>query len=295
MKKTSLSVLDFQENLGDREAIDLAVKLGLDGIDFDLAPNSVDRENSVYSLGIDKVREYYSSLGKYAEEKGIKVVQTHGRFLGYGSSPEGNELFVKNSELDMVATAALGAKYTVFHTPAINHIGDRPDEELYSILTGLCVSVLPYAEREGVNIALETHGTAKKYNKMEFFGIPEHLLEGIRRAKEASPYGDRICVCVDTGHTNLATTLGYPSVGDVIRQLGSLVKVLHLHDNNGIRDQHKMLLTGDIDWNDTLAALDEIGFDGYYNLETMLLHFGKELMYDEADMSVKILKNLLKG
>ena len=295
MKKISLSILDLQENFGDRRAIEIAVELGLDGIDFDLLSHSVNNEDDIYRLGADKVREYYSSLRDFAEEKGIKIVQTHGRLIGYGSTPEGNELFIKNSELDMVATAALGAKYSVFHTPAINHIGDRPDNELYQILTDLCVSILPFAKREGVSVALETHGTAKKYKKMEFFGVPEHLIEGIRRIKEASPYGDHVCVCVDTGHTNLATKMGYPSVGDVIRQLGPLVKVLHLHDNNGLLDQHKMPLTGDLDWKDIIAALDEIGFDGYYNLETMLRHFGDELMVDEANMSVKIMRNLLKG
>jgi sugar phosphate isomerase/epimerase len=88
--------------------------------------------------------------------------------------------------------------------------------------------------------------------------------------------------------------MGYPSVGDVIRQLGGLVKVLHLHDNNGIKDQHKMPRTGDLDWNDILSALSEVGYDGYYNMENVLLHFGKELISESAEFSVKVMRNLLK-
>jgi sugar phosphate isomerase/epimerase len=129
---------------------------------------------------------------------------------------------------------------------------------------------------------------------MEFFGIPENLLELIRRVKSVSDARDHLCVCVDTGHTNLAVNLGHPPVGDVIRQLGTLVEVLHLHDNNGIKDQHKIPMTGIIDWNDVICALFEIGYKGYYNLEVVLTHFGKELMEEEATFAVKVINNLLK-
>ena len=92
--------MDIQGKYGDKEAIALAAKLGADGIDFDLASRNVTKENDIYTLGVEAVREYYTSLRKYAEEVGVKISQTHGRFLGYGNSEEGNEIFVKNSELD---------------------------------------------------------------------------------------------------------------------------------------------------------------------------------------------------
>ena len=89
--------------------------------------------------------------------------------------------------------------------------------------------------------------------------------------------------------------MGHPSVGDVIRKLGSLVEVLHIHDNNGIKDQHKIVGTGIIDWKDTLSALEEIGYSGYYNLETMLKHFGEDFEVEEAKFSVKVLDHMLKS
>ena len=295
--RISLSILDLQKKYGDREAIDIAAKIGLSNVDFDLVflKHSVDKEGDIYSLGKDAVREYYSSIADYAKERGVKIVQTHGRLVGYGNTPEGDELFVKNAEMDCVATAALGAKYTVFHTPAYNWVGDLPDTRMFDIGVSLYSSVLPFAKENGIKIAAETHGTASKYNKMEFFGIPENLLELVRRVRETSPAADALCVCVDTGHTNLAVKMGYPAVGDVIRQLGSLVEVLHLHDNNGIKDQHKIVGTGIIDWKDTLAALDEIGYSGYYNLETMLKHFGEDFEIEEAEFSVKVLAHYLKN
>ena len=92
--RISLSILDLQEKYGDREAIDIAAKIGLSNIDFDLVflKHSVDKEGDIYSLGKDAVREYYSSIADYAKERGVKIVQTHGRLVGYGNTPEGDEL-----------------------------------------------------------------------------------------------------------------------------------------------------------------------------------------------------------
>ena len=293
-KRVSLSIIDFQKKLGHKAAIDAAKRCNADAIDFDLSPRSVTREGDIYSRGKEAVREYYLDLKEHADALGIKIHQTHGRFNGYGITPEEDEIFLKNAELDCIATAALGAKYTVFHTPAYNHVGDLPDEQMMRIGTSLFSAILPFAKENGIKIAAETHGTASKYGKMEFFGIPENLLALINEVKSASDAGEHLCVCVDTGHTNLGVKMGYPSVANVIRQLGSLVEVLHMHDNNGIKDQHKMPKTGILDWEDILAALDEIGYEGCYNLEVVLDHFGVELMEDEGAFSVKIMKNMLK-
>ena len=292
--RISLSILDLQEKLGDMEAIDAAASIGLLNVDLDLLSHSVAKAGDVYSLGAEAVRSHFASIADHARERGVKIVQTHGRLLGYGISTEGNDVFVKDAELDCIATAALGAKYSVFHTPAYNHVGDLPDENMFEIGVSLFSSVLPFAKENGIKIAAETHGTASKYNKMEFYGIPENLLELVRRVRETSPAGDALCICVDTGHTNLAARMGYPAVGDIIRTLGGLVEVLHLHDNDGVKDQHKLLGTGIIDWKDVFAALLEIGYSGYYNLETMLKHYGDDFELEEANFSVKVLDHMLK-
>lgn len=292
--RISLSILDLQEKHGDKGAIDEAARIGLFNVDFDLVSRSVANEGDIYSRGKETVREYYSDVFEYAKSKGVKIVQTHGRLIGYGITPERDVTFVKDAELDCIATEALGAKYSVFHTPAHNHVGDLPAEEMFKIGVSLFSIVLPFAKEHGIKIAAETHGTASKYNKMEFFGIPENLKELVRRVRESSPAGDALCVCVDTGHTNLATNMGYPTVGDVIRDLGDLVEVLHMHDNNGIKDQHKILGTGIIDWKDVFAALSEIGYAGNYNLETMLKHYGDDFEHEEAEFSIKVLNHMLK-
>ncbi len=294
-KKISMSLIDIQEKVSDKSAMDAAVAIGADGIDFSLLNHSVGKEGDLYNEPIERIIEYYRELKRYADGLGLEIPQTHGRLIGFGVSPEGDEAFAKSAEIDCIVTRILGAKYCVVHTPAITWVGaDHSDEEMFDIGIRLFTSILPFAKREGVKIAAETHGDSGKYGKMEFFGYVDNLIELKRRVDACCDAGDALCVCVDTGHTNLTVRYDNPSVGDVIRKLGSLVEVLHLHDNNGIKDQHKIPMTGIIDWNDVLSALDDAGFNGWYNLENTINHFGPGFELEEATFSVKVLRHMLK-
>lgn len=76
-------------------------------------------------------------------------------------------------------------------------------------------------------------------------------------------------VCFDTGHCAVFGT----SAGDAVRMLGKdLMRVLHVHDNDGHRNCHWRPYTGIIDWDDFSNALTEIGFDGSMSLETYVPH-----------------------
>lgn len=295
MKKVSMCLWPFQVKVSDRYAIDVSKEIGLDGLDFSLFLHDARKEGDLYSLGKDAVIEYYTELKKYADEVGVKIVQTHGRMYGYGISEEESEAFVKNSELDALATGILGAKYCVVHTPPITWVGNSyTNDELYDLNTKMFMRILPFAKESGIKFAAETHGDSKKYSKMEFFGYVDNLIRAIEIIKSHEEYADHICVCVDTGHTNLTVNYGEPDVATVIRRLGSLIEVLHLHDNNGMRDEHKIPCTGIINWSSVIEALDDIGYSGYYNLENDIDHFGKDFEMEEAKFSVMVMRNLLK-
>lgn len=297
-KKTSvylLSLMNHKSEINsDKHLLDTVKLIGADALDYSVMVNTVTDEGGLYSMGADAVREYFTELRKYADSIGVGINQTHGRLFGYAVSPEDTEVFIKNAELDCIATASLGAKYCVFHTPAYNKVGDLSDEEMRKIGFDSFNAILPFAKREGIKIAAETHGTSRRYKKMEFYGYVENLIELVDRIKAETEYSENICVCVDTGHTNLTVPLGNPGVGEVIRRLGSRVEVLHLHDNDMMTDQHKIPMTGTIDWHDVLAALEEIGYQGFYNLENEITHFGEGFEIEEAAFSVKVLKHLIK-
>lgn len=294
MKKISMSFIDIQKTGGDKAAIDFATRVGAFGIDFDLSHLSVKKKDSLYTEGEGAVISYMEELKKYADSNGIVIRQVHGRPHVWSSDEAGNRNFVRDTELDCLAAGVLGAKYCVVHTPSINLLGgDHSDEEYFASNMEMLRSIIPFAKANKIKIALETHGYSRKLEKVEFFGFIDNLKEACIRAIRELDCADALCVCVDTGHTNMTVRHGEASVGDAIRKLGSLVEVLHIHDNNGILDEHKIPGTGIIDFEDVFAALKEIGFKGWYNLENSLTHFGGDFEHEEASFSIKVLEHYL--
>ena len=74
-------------------------------------------------------------------------------------------------------------------------------------------------------------------------------------------------VCLDTGHANFCGE----NPADSVRLIGKeYLGALHVHDNNGLADQHERPGNGNIDWVDFSNALEEIGFDGCLSFETRI-------------------------
>ena len=72
-------------------------------------------------------------------------------------------------------------------------------------------------------------------------------------------------VCLDTGHSNFCGE----KPADAVRLIGKeYLGALHVHDNNGLADQHARPGHGNIDWVDFSNALQEIGFEGCMSFET---------------------------
>lgn len=96
-------------------------------------------------------------------------------------------------------------------------------------------------------------------------------------------------VCWDSGHANLA---GH-SQSESIRKLGDRLKVLHLHDNYGIRDDHNAPYFGDLDWPGIVTVLKEIGYQGTFNYEVSCVKLPEELRIEHARYLVKAARILL--
>lgn len=296
--RIGLSTYALQRHYGDKEAIRIAKDCGADAIDFsfDLPRfNLLDKE-SIYSKNDQAIVEYFSGLKSYAEELGIEICQTHGRSSGFKNILEEDENFVKNARLDLLATKALGAPVCVIHAVTTIYMGPDCDAKLMRDLNfEMFTKLLPYAKEYGVKLATETFGDAVKYNSCDFFGNIEEFIKSYQRVKANKEYAEYFTICVDTGHSNKAMRFGNPTPADVIRMLGREITTLHLNDNDTFVDQHKMPKTGTIDWEDVLDALEEVRYEGCYNLELALDHFGEELMIETAEFAVKVMRHMLEG
>ena len=101
------------------------------------------------------------------------------------------------------------------------------------------------AERRNVNIALEN---VRKPEYLDFVF--------------ASVSSDKLKFCYDSGHANC-----FSKKDDLLDKFGGKLVSLHLHDNDGVDDQHKMPGEGTINWKNIACKLKHCGFAGSISLE----------------------------
>lgn len=297
-KKISISIGRLQNMFGDMRAIEIAAEIGADAVDFDTCGNRWDYrdEKSIFSKSDEEIVAYCEALKKRADELGIIIGQTHGRIAGFRGDPAWDEAAVKNARLDCLVAKTLGAPVCIMHGVTTIHMGADADPQMMRDMNfNWFTSVLPFAKQYGIKLATETFGDATGLNCCDFFGNADEFIKSYNRICAVEDFADYFVMCMDTGHSHKATRFNNnPSSPDVIRMLGSKIVALHLNDNDTLTDQHKIPLTGSLDWEDILNALDEVGYNGTYNMELNLAWFGSELVVETAAFAIKVLRTMLQ-
>lgn len=297
-RPVSLSIGGLQSRFGDLRALEIAAEIGADAVDFDTCARRFDYTNpdSVYARTDEEIIAYFAGLRARADALGIAVCQTHGRIGGYSADEAQNAVVVENARRDLLAARVLGAPVCVIHSVSTIAMGPDADPALMRRLNfEMFTRMLPHARAVGVKIASETFGDAPKMGCLDFFGDFREFLMSYHRVCAVENFADYFTLCADTGHSNKATRFGQPSPADAIRMMGRHLTCLHLNDNDTLTDQHKLPLSGTINWNDLLDALDEIGYTGTYNMELNLNNFGKDLIIEHAAFAVRVMRNMLTG
>ena len=308
--KISMYLGTFQRRYGVRKALEIAKSVvGVDSVDFtldDFYSHRSDRHGSspdyLYDQSEEALIAYFTELRAYIDALGLTVAQTHGRStIFYGDPAEDAAVFV-DARIDLIATRILGAKHCVMHCPPSSRTHTMSAEQLDAMHYDFFSRLAPIAKENGVKIALETGGNAgANYEIFGRFCHAEHFVRAYERLAAHPAFGDVFCCCIDTGHSNMAAKHeGEPTVPELTRRLGEAVEVLHINDNEGKTDMHAVPMpdahpfTGAVDWWDFFRALDEIGYEGYYNLELGFNNYCRNFAIEEAIFSVKVLRNLLQ-
>ena len=115
------------------------------------------------------------------------------------------------------------------------------------------------------------YGVTVCFENMPFRELPlSPTKEILRMVKEIN--SDYFKVCLDTGHS---AVLG-ESPADAVRLLGKkYLQVMHVHDNNGERDNNWLPGSRVINWDDFSKALFDIKYEGALVLETGVSRFAE--------------------
>lgn len=295
MKKIGISTYELQSIFGDKGAIDVALQVGADAIDFFTNQYSVSAPDTIFSKSDEEIVEYFENIRLYAESKNIEIAQTHGRTRIFHNDAEQDRECLENARRDLLAASVLGAPVCVMHGVKSTTVGCPEDTSpLFDINYEKFNIILEWAKKYNVKVATETSGFSSAFGVPEFDADSENFKKLFEDVKKDSQNGEYFVVCIDTGHTNTVVRFGNSTVGDTIRMFGNNVSCLHLHDNDGLTDQHLPLFMGNIDWDDTFAALEEIGYMGVYNLEVNFACMGEEKVIETAVSAVNTLRSALK-
>lgn len=161
--------------------------------------------------------------------------------------------------LALQISADLGVKTITVHTGSETHYPDYPLDVQYDCIKRALEELLPFAEQLGITICIE--------NIWFRINTPERLL-GIKKEFPTDSLG----FCYDAGHANLMDkgrnfpeSCPYKAWGGIPPQFDDhvLEKMLphvvncHLHDNDGITDQHLNIGRGTVDWRHIAGLLKQ--------------------------------------
>ena len=156
------------------------------------------------------------------------------------------------------ACGMLGIRNLVLHAGAWHNYRYPNDKEAYfEANRPFFTAMIPYMETYGVDILIENSCE----NNMNGLYFP---MTGADINDFISYLGHpQFAACWDTGHGHIQKC----NIRDELVTLGNNLKALHIHDNDGERDQHLAPYTATFSMDDLMHAIIESGFTGYFTLE----------------------------
>ena len=211
-------------------------------------------------LMIPDWKGHINSINEAMEKAGISCIQTHLQYYDILRSSESTD-----DETDecirrsLEATPMLGAKWGAFHPRSGISYGYDLEREIRDNALAI-EKLLDTAARCGAGIAVENIPIFPDCPQYKFFtSNPE---DHIAFVDQFDP--ELVGICWDTGHAHL---MPYDQ-SEVIRSLGSRLKIVHLQDNGQrLCDEHALPSVGSIPWDKVMPAIASTGWLGGITLE----------------------------
>lgn len=256
---TSLEHAVKIDKVNYRESARMMKRAGFDGVDFSLCRNQTEPQKQLSPEWMDDVLMRAEAL----RAEGLAIAQCHLPYFGNHIDRPGDggyndfEAFVLPGLLRALdACGQIGCSVAVIH-PYFNAMSVPATKEGN---LRLIEKLMPALQRHNVKLALENvYGTA-------YSDTHTSRAEDILPIIEAAG-SELVGACIDTGHANIFGL----DIAQMARVYGKKLFALHVNGNAG-KDEHVIPYTMSgwcekMDYYAFSAALKEIGFTGYYNLE----------------------------
>ena len=261
-----------EEFLGIDGAYRMIAECGFEGVDanVDHLLTSKDVRAKMHAPafdGDDKTAvEYFRPWKDAAVKYGISNFQAHAPFPSHLVGEDGayNEYMMEVLRKTIIGCDSMDCHRLVIHPffqgyPEL----DTPEMERERNLERYAC-LISTAKQYGVTLCLENMFVVNRGK------VYASCCSDITRACEYVDELNRIAgeklfgFCVDTGHLLLCSI----DIKNAITELGDRIECFHVHDNNGLNDQHVAPYMGLLDWNRFVDGLREIGYDKPMCFET---------------------------
>ncbi len=284
------------------EGFALMKRAGFDCCDFSLnnyLKNTdlyEEKLNRVFDRSVEELRQFFTPHKEGAEAAGITINQMHMPYPTFvpGAKTEINDYLWSNvGPKSLEVCAYLGCHNIVVHGFKLTRYYGSEEAE-WDKTREFLEFLVPRAKELGITLCVEN-----LYN-----GSGARMVEGPccsaeKAAKRIDEFNEKfgaeiLGFCYDTGHGNLVGIDPYK----FITTLGKRLKVMHIHENDGIADLHQMPFTftrtrentSILDWDGIIMGLAETGYEGVLSFETapVLDCFPEELREDALHMIARI-------
>ena len=248
------SVSAYSDRCMDLPFLKMLRNCGFDGIDLNFSRSFFE----------DAHEEKLETISSNLHETGLLCAQIHlptyGLFVDSGKDDPETE---RRIEMAIRVAAVLNAPWAACHVrSAVDNGFDRirAMEDNIRWLKRLC----GIAVQHGVGIAVENLPTFPDRPDAPFFSsnMEDHcaLIDAVDHPL--------VGACWDFGHANLNLQHRDKTQKELLLMLGERLKIVHVHNNYKTRDSHLPLSIGCVDWHDAISGLREIGFSGFFSLES---------------------------
>lgn len=275
---------------------------GFSHVDFSLNKYMINKDiyqmknSHFFDKSIEALKEYFRPHKEAAAKYGITIGQMHMPYPAYvpqGKAELNDYLWNEMAPKSMQMCHYLECPYIVIHGFKLVYFLGSEDAE-WEETERFIHYLAPMAKEMGITICIENL----------YDSINGHLVEGpccnvdkvVKRIDRINEQyrAEVLGFCFDTGHANLiGIDFEY-----FLTRLGHRLKMLHIHDNDGVMDLHQIPFTfaktrenkSSTDWEGFIRGLRAIKYDGVLNFETapVLTSYPDEMKSDALAFIAKI-------
>ncbi|NLL75906.1 MAG: sugar phosphate isomerase/epimerase [Clostridiales bacterium] len=214
---------------------------------------------------------YYKKHKECAAKHGLSFPQVHAPLLIYETNGAYKiDYILEEMKKSLAISSLLGSRYLVMHPLELAFELGREEEKKINL--EYFGALAQEASRQKVMICIEN--MPYRENGRVWEGACSGAREAVEYINILNEKAGEECfgACFDTGHANV---LG-KNLREEIKTLGRHLKVLHIHDNDGITDSHQLPYSFSgaksgactTDWSGFLLGLREIRYAGTLSFET---------------------------